>query len=333
MQKYGYDEYSSTFGPRGFFTPTRRLRVIVKGKLISGIGDTGSKVTIVSEERCRELGARMVSNPEWISLGNQRRIFSPGSALLTIAFLDTPDEITTVVARVVKEFSFNILLGNRFLEATQTMTQYIHRFVRCLFSTRNLWSFYRMGETYQRFNGTMGNQVLFQALADTAARRNIMRADWALRQGFEVRSEPENCGWITFPKGPDEETIGQVQTWISLPGGNIVPTVFEVLPSSRLLVVLGIDFVLDKNLYNNYASSFCSIKGEDTEEDASCFGMGYKPWYAKLGDKAKAKMNGTLNQSTPSLTSSLTPKTNSTESSNAQPQTLSDTAELKRQLA
>jgi hypothetical protein len=293
-----FDTKSRIFVDEELYTPARGLRVFVKGQLTSGIGDTGSEETIISEERCRQMGEQVIPDPMWITLGNQRRMYSLGKVNIPVAFPDTPGQIVMVLARVVKQFSFDLLLGNPFLEATQTMEKYIHRFVCCLFPTRNLWSFYRVGETRRRFKATMGNDILFEALADTGSRRNIMRADWAFQQRFEVRSKPENLGWITFPTGPEEATIGQVHTHISLPDGKLVPTIFDVLPTCRLSVVLGIDFVLDSNIYQNYASSFFDLQTDGDEEASCCMGMGRIPWFVKVGNSIKNAVYKTSKETT-----------------------------------
>jgi hypothetical protein len=233
------------------------------------------------------MGEQVASDPLWIATGNGRKMFSIGTVEFPVAFPDSPDQVITVIARVVKKFSFDILLGNPFLEATQTMQKHIHRFSRCLFPMRNRWSFFRIGKTAQRFHATMGNNIPFAALADTGSRRNVMSADWAFKHGFEIMSETDNLGWIKFPVGPDEPTIGQVHTLVSLPNGKLVPTVFDVLPTCRLPVVLGVDFVLDNNIYVKYADSFSDLQSDGDGAEPSCMGMGRIPWFVKVGRSIK----------------------------------------------
>jgi hypothetical protein len=60
----------------------------------------------------------------------------------------------------------------------------------------------------------------------------------------------------------------------------MVPVVFEVLPSCELPVVLGIDFVIDNDIYNNFPGAFRDI--DDVQERDEMMGMGYKPWYTKV---------------------------------------------------
>ncbi|KAH7330464.1 hypothetical protein BKA65DRAFT_59232 [Rhexocercosporidium sp. MPI-PUGE-AT-0058] len=311
LMKRTWDKKKGSFANDKLHTISRGLRVLINGQLVPGIGDTGSEETIVSATRCREMGWTIQPSKKIMRLGNQGIMTSIGTVRIMVSFPDRPTEMVQVLAHVVKNFCFDILLGRPFLKATQTMEKYIHRFKRCFFPARNLWAFYRIGETTQRFHGMManGNQVPFAALPDTGSRRNVMSAEWALQQGLHIQTERENLGWITFPAGPDEATVGQVHTQILLPGGKLVPIVFDVLPTSRLPVVLGIDFVLDNNIYQDYAGSFSEAEGADGKETSECMGMGYKPWYAisveKLVRKAKSLMGHTASlESTSSLVGS-----------------------------
>jgi len=352
LLKRVFDTKTRAFVDEQLYTAARGLRVLVRGQLISGIGDTGSDETIISEQRCREMGEEVVSDPNRITLANGREMLSMGTVNIPVAFADSPDQLTMVIARVVKGFSFDILLGNPFLQATHTMQKYIHRFTRCLFPTKNLWSFYRIGETAQRFHATMGNNISFAGLADTGSRRNVMSSKWAFKHGFEIRSETHNIGWITFPVGPEEPTIGQVHTSISLPNEKLVPIVFDVLPTCQLPVVLGVDFVLDNDIYQKYASSFYYLQRNGDGAEPSCMGMGRIPWFAKIGGSIKNVVDAISKKITcrsnsclcwestliflaVNTSTSLVESQNFTDNINLgrEESSRSDTAELRRQLA
>jgi hypothetical protein len=168
------------------------------------------------------------------------------------------------------------------------MTKFKDRFKRYLFPARNLWAFNRLGKTAQRFEGMMGDGITFLGLPDTGSQRNIMTPDFALQNGLSIRSENENRGWVKFPNGCDEGIIGQVHTTIVLPDKTVVPVVFEVLPSCKLPVVLGVDFVLDNDIYNNFPGAIRDI--DVVQEGNEMLGMGYKPRYAKVGDTVLRKV-------------------------------------------
>jgi hypothetical protein len=162
------------------YTRAKGIRVDIRGQIYFVIGDTGSEFTIISEERCHELGLEMVRKRQKIKMRNSKKLVSRGTVELHLQFSESLGKIPPVVAHVVRDFTFDILLGGAFLDATETTTRFINRFVGCLFPTRNLWAFYRLGKTTQRFEGMMGDGIPFLGLPDTGSRRNIMRADWAL---------------------------------------------------------------------------------------------------------------------------------------------------------
>ncbi|PVH69245.1 hypothetical protein DL98DRAFT_661784 [Cadophora sp. DSE1049] len=270
------------------YTPAPGIKVDIRGQIYSVIGDTGSEFTIISGERRCELGLGMVRKRRKIKMGNSKKLVSQGTVELPLQFPEALSKIPPVVAHVVRDFTFDILLGSALLHATETTTKFIDRFVDCLFPNRNHWAFNCLGKTTQRFEGMMGDGIPFLGLPDTGSRRNIMREDWALQNGFSIRSENENRGWVTFPHGPDEATIGQVYTNICLPDKKAVPVVFEVLPICELPVVLGINFVIGNDIYNNFPGAFRDI--DAVQERNEMLAMGYKPWYTKVVDAVLSKL-------------------------------------------
>jgi hypothetical protein len=64
-------------------------------------------------------------------MGNSKRIFSPGTVEITMAFEDDPTNIMTVTAYVVENFTYDLLLGKIFLEATSCLKR-IHLSLRSL---------------------------------------------------------------------------------------------------------------------------------------------------------------------------------------------------------
>ncbi|KAH6708975.1 hypothetical protein BKA61DRAFT_579971 [Leptodontidium sp. MPI-SDFR-AT-0119] len=177
---------------------------------------------MISECRRKELGLKMRHQYTSFPMGSSKRIYSPGTVEVPIAFEDDRTNIITIVAHVV------------------------HKFVPCLFSLKSRWSFNLLGETTHRLRGRLGAKGLdILALMDIGSVRNVMNAEWAMARAgdsdFEILSGPENCGWMVFPDGTEEATIGQARTTMTLPDGEIVPVVFELLPNCYMNVVLGQD--------------------------------------------------------------------------------------------
>lgn len=112
---------------------------------------------------------------------------------------------------------------------------------------------------------------------DIGSVRNVMNAEWAMARAgdsdFEILSGPENCGWMVFPDGTEEATIGQARTTMTLPDGEIVPVVFELLPNCYMNVVLGQEFVFSNHVYSRYADAMVQINNANSGDEL--IPMGY----------------------------------------------------------
>ena len=256
----------------------RGLRVLIRGRKDSAFGDTGAGQNMISDHRREELGLEMSSNPTSFPMGNSKRIFSPGTVKVPIAFEDDPTNIMTIVAHVVRTFAYDLVLGNPFLKATKCLKNYIHRFVPCLFSLKSGWSMNLLGETTTRFRGQLGKGIEVLALPDIGSVRNVMNADWAMERattgGIKILSRPENRGWIVLPDGTEEATVGQARTTMTLPDGKVVLMVFELLPNCYAPVVLGQDFVFDQHIYTKYSGSLRELSDYDSGDEF--MPMGYR---------------------------------------------------------
>ena len=280
----------------GFIVQQRGIKVLIKNRKDSAFGDTGAGQNVISERRRKELGLDIRLDPTTFPMGNSKKIFSPGTVEVPLAFEDDPSNILIIIAHVVHTFAYDLLLGNPFLQATKCLTKFVHRFVPCLFSFNSMWSFNLLGETTQRFCGHLGKGIPFLGLPDIGSTRNVMNATWAMAQshteGFEILTEPRNCGWILFPDGTEEATMGQAQTNITLPDGKVVPVVFELLSNCHVPVVLGQDFIFDHDIYTKYAASLFEF--EDVHSGDELMPMGFRQNRSDTeGSSAGTRLAGT----------------------------------------
>lgn len=270
--------HRNSAGPSTWFVARQRgIKVLIGNRKEDAFGDTGAGQNVISDRRRKELGLEMRSLPTSFPMGNSKRIHSPGVVDVPIAFQDDPKNVMTIVCHVVHVFAYDLLLGNPFLNATKCLTKFIHRFVPCLFSLKSKWSLHLLGETSHRFEGQIGN-ITTWGLPDIGSVRNVMNAEWAFNRakaaGFDIRTGPENCGWIVLPDGSEEATIGQARTIMTMPDGKIVPMVFELLPNCPVHVVLGQDFVFDHDIYTRYDTSI--LEFDDAESGDELMPMGYR---------------------------------------------------------
>ncbi|KAF4636016.1 hypothetical protein G7Y89_g2060 [Cudoniella acicularis] len=276
----------------GILVEQRGLKVLINNLKDSAFGDTGAGQNVISDRRREELGLEIRPQPTYFPMGNSKKIYSPGTVELSLAFEDDPKNVMTIVAHVVHSFAYDLLLGNPFLQATQCLTKFMHRFTTCLFSLVSKWSLNLLGETTHRFKGTLGKGVNVLGLPDIGSVRNVMDAKWALDMaqagGFEILSQPENCGWIVFPDGTEEATVGQVNTSMTLDDGKVVPLVFELLPHCHLPVIFGQQFVFDYNIYSSYSTSIIEFKSPDSGDELMPLG-----WRMNKGESKKKRSGAT----------------------------------------
>jgi hypothetical protein len=264
----------------------RRIKGKIKGRDVWAFGDTGAGQNIIAAHHAKELGLEIHKSPRRLRMGNSRTIVSPGIVKYPWAFSENPYKITNIVAHVLDGFSHDLLLGNPFLKATQTMTKHISRFVKGVFSTHHKWSLNLLGDTSHRLEGVLRGNVRMQGLPDIGSTHNMMNEDWAKAHGFSIQAGSANCGVVHFPDGTTAPTTGRIHTTITLAGGDAVPIVFNVLPDCYVPVILGEDFVFDNNIFSNYADSLHEVEGLDCCDDLLL--MDYQqPWYATIAEKAK----------------------------------------------
>jgi hypothetical protein len=109
---------------------SRGIKGKVKGREVWAFGDTGAGQNIISARHAEELGLEIRKSPRRLRMGNSKTVFSRGSVNYPWAFSENPEKIMSIVAHILDGFSYDILLGNPFLKATQTMTEHITRFVK-----------------------------------------------------------------------------------------------------------------------------------------------------------------------------------------------------------
>ncbi|KAL5322872.1 hypothetical protein ACEPPN_010851 [Leptodophora sp. 'Broadleaf-Isolate-01'] len=296
----------------------RGVKGKVNGKDVWAFCDTGAGQNVIAARHAKQMGLKMKHRPTLLRMGNSNQVLSPGVVRYPWAFSDDPLIVTTIIAHVLDDFKYDCLLGNPFLRFSQLMTKHIHRFVKGVFPSSNIWSLNLLGETSHRVQGVLGNNVVMEALPDIGSSRNVMDAVWAKSSGFAIRSSPEHCGVIIFPDNSIRATIGQVHTTVTLPDGEVTPIIFEVLPDCYVPVVLGEDFVFDNNLFMNHAEAIYEAEGIDCSQDLLCMDYQQQSFFAKIGSRAQVL---------------LRPKEKQKERHDRKGENnpLNDTAELKRQ--
>lgn len=76
---------------------------------------------------------------------------SSGTVSVLWAFAENPKKTFSILCHVIPKWTYELILGNKFLTATKTLTNFCHRVIKCLFSEiNNIPRFDFLGETNQR---------------------------------------------------------------------------------------------------------------------------------------------------------------------------------------
>lgn len=272
------------------------LYMNVNGETVDVFGDTGSTTNIVDEAFARTKGWYINDDPAAMVLGDKSTLHSPGTVRIETAFVGESGQCMTTIARVVRNFPFDVLLGRPFLEATSTLTHFFHRFKTCQFPrlTREMaFNFVSTMDVHalDLLDIQLGGQTE-NALLDTGANRNIADYDWAMKRGLEIKTEDEYRGWIILPSGDRKATLGQVETMITLADGREVPITLEVLEDCAVPLVLGDDAIFQYQLFEGESND--KLKGQFFGMADELLHMDYLPWYHRIVNKAKERYQGPI---------------------------------------
>ena len=182
--------------------------------------------------------------------------YSSGTVSLHWTFADKPKEDFQILCHVLPRCTYNLILGNSFLTATKTLTEFCHRLTKCLFKVVNYVSHFSfLGETSKRLHGTMADKFSILDVPDTGADRNVMSLKYALENGLEIKAGPKHCGYLEFADGSYDMTVGQVKPHWTFATGERIPVTFEVLEYCCSDVIIGEEILTDHNVFQRHEAS------------------------------------------------------------------------------
>ncbi|KAF2250476.1 hypothetical protein BU26DRAFT_263937 [Trematosphaeria pertusa] len=259
--------------------------MIVNDERLDAFGDTGSYHNMVDEEYVRKQGLPIGGHGMKHMLGDKSTLSSLGTVELEVAFEDDPANRTRIVAHVVRDFPFDLLLGNGFLWETKTLTKFFHRFQTCEFPRLgSKRSFHFIGHPSERFNVMLDGSLAVAACLDTGSNCNVVDSTWA-KQNFLHSAQVRSTKVGTVASGERRATLGQVHTTMILPDGLVVPLVLEVLKDCAVSFVVCDEIIFEYSLYDeSYSHAF-----SDAENENMLLHMDYYPWYLNIVQKAKEK--------------------------------------------
>ena len=152
----------------------RGLASYVNGARLSVIADTGAMANVISAAYAKQRNMTIDTSSSSFELGNSSLVDSLGTVTIDYAFAEEPSKIFTLVCHVLPHCIYDLILGNAFLVATETMSKYRRRLTECIFSVANVFHLGFLGNCRQFLEGTLADQYVAYAIPDTGAERNVM---------------------------------------------------------------------------------------------------------------------------------------------------------------
>jgi hypothetical protein len=165
----------------------------------------------VSLTFAQSLGLEIKPSTHKFQLGSSKQIMSLGNSFLhpiappapltvmtgTVqfqwAFSEDTRKTTTLTCHVLRTCIYDLILGRRFLDETQTLSKYQHRLSQCVFFEQRSFKFGLLGETFRRMEGTLGSHEHVLALPDTGAERNVIDFQYGTDSFLTACALPPFC--------------------------------------------------------------------------------------------------------------------------------------------
>lgn len=104
---------------------------------------------------------------------------------------------------------------------------------------------------------------------------------YAQSHGFDIQTQPENCGYLQFADGSFQQTVGQVTTTWTFENGECIPVTFEILQHCCSDVILGDDILWENDVFGRHSSSLVEAASSDETFGLAPFGY-LRKWQKKM---------------------------------------------------
>ncbi|KAG8529613.1 uncharacterized protein KY384_006250 [Bacidia gigantensis] len=240
---------------------------------IPAVADTGAEENIMSASFAGKMGLVLAGRGKTFKQGNSTLIesmgvntihfieqkydihadeFTAGTVSVQWSFANEASKKLKIMCHVLPECPYDLLLGRKFLTATETLSKFRKRLTSCLFRASGVSSINLVGDNSMYLDGLLGDDIAASGIADTGAERNVIDYDYATSRGLAIDDDAEACGYLQFADGTTQPTLGQVKTTWTLQNGVAVPLTLEVLRNCCATLILGEDFLFDNNVFDSY---------------------------------------------------------------------------------
>ncbi|RTE78048.1 hypothetical protein BHE90_007478 [Fusarium euwallaceae] len=246
-------------------------RGYINGQGVNAIPDTGASCNIVSYSYAKQLGFERVKpeslDEQQLRMANGKLLRAIGRLRATWRFSTDPESSWDIIFLVLEDFIYDLVLGNEFLRASETMAQNKKRLSRIPRPLRALSVLYvnNLGPANQRLLGTM-NGELVEALPDSGSEPNLVSLEWAIRQGWKDKIDGADVRLLQLADGSVERTMGSLAvTWkfqTPLGDGSLeegITVLFHIYYGCVYDAILGEDVLTATDAFSKHQESFIDV--------------------------------------------------------------------------
>jgi len=255
--------------------PAHSIRVLegfVNGKHVQAKPDTGAQANFMSLSFAERLGLALDQEDFESRIGfpmaNGQKIWSVAQVSARWRFKSAVLDSYELKFFVLEKLTYDVVIGDEFLQATQTMSVYDHRlsWAPRSKSTLHIRHVNLLGDPNQRIRGILDGKSA-SALPDSGAEPNLVSYDYAKRRGWLTRRLLGDRNLLQYPDASLSRTEGQVRAiWRFHRDQESYAkraVSFEVVRNLRFDIVLGQEFLEDTNAYTEQAECFHEATSKD----------------------------------------------------------------------
>ncbi|EEU39902.1 uncharacterized protein NECHADRAFT_79593 [Fusarium vanettenii 77-13-4] len=221
---------------------------------VDALPDTGAQCNLISLQLAEKAGLVPRKGTEQaIRLPTGKQVSSPGAVRIPFSFLGEAKEYM-LKCWIIPGCNRDLILSREFLDATKTLTKFIHRITSKIRKVTRRHRLNLLGDERQRIWGGVNNSLAL-ALPDTGSDVMLVSAEYTRRNNLDVERGPEHQLELGFGDGSTAFTTGVVRNaeWAFGDSGQKVLCDLYVLDDLSVDVVLSGDFVFEFGVFDRFS--------------------------------------------------------------------------------
>lgn len=258
--QYRTAEQKSNFssGRKEYFVPGYSGRTYLEA-----FPDSGADMCFISPSMASGLGLEIIPGTgRTVQLANKKQIQSPGMMQVPWVFSERTAHTYFLECWVLPHCVHSLVLGNKFLKATQTLTKFMSRIKSRLVDLPRRLRLELIGEEKQRLWGHLDGH-LTAALPDTGSDLMLISRGYAQTVGLSIGHSPDNRLEVELADGTTAWTSGVARGVPWSVGGKSVRCDFHVLDDMCVDVVLSNDYLFKMRVFSKHGDCFFDTDSEE----------------------------------------------------------------------